>query len=238
MSWIIARKELRSLFLSPIACVVLALFGLGVALSVSRQLTPGAQATLQPTLIFCVLWMMTFMVPALSMGLVSGELRSGTLEKLMTSPLGDHQIILGKWLGAQCFLATLLIPLLLAWGALEGCANPDPGPILCGLIGLLLMGGAQLAIGLFCSTLSSNQVVALLLTIAILAIPGIGLAPLVDDPALAPKWRLLVDYVSTELRYRDFARGVIDLTHIAWFVSITVLFLFLATLSLHSRRWR
>ncbi len=118
-----------------------------------------------------VVWLAILAVPAISMRLISEEFRSGTIEPLLTSPVNDAQVILGKWLGAMGFLTTLLLlPTVILVGVLEATASPDYGPILTGALGLLLVGGLYLAIGVFASSFTQNQIIAFVLTMLVLLI--------------------------------------------------------------------
>lgn len=235
---LLARRELLALFYSPIAWVVLAAFSIGTSIWFVKGLHPGDEATLRPVLEFATLWMLPFLAPAVSMRLLSEEFRTGTFEKLMTSPLSDTQVILGKWLGALGFLAVLLLPILAQLVALEVVASPDYGPAITGLLGLLLVGGLYLAVGIFASAWTQNQVVAFLVTVFILSIPGVGLSFVKDSPFLAAKWQTVAAYVSVEMQYRDFSKGVVDVRNFIYFASGIALFLFLAVKTLESRRWR
>lgn len=234
----LVRRELLALFCSPIAWVVLALFSLGTSVWFAKGFAPGQEATLRPVLEFATLWALPYLVPAISMRLLSEEFRTGTYEKLMTSPLSDAQLVLAKWLAALGFLALLLAPLLVQAAALEWRADPDYGPLLTGVLGLLLVGGLCLSVGLLCSSLTQNQVVAFLLTVAVLSVPGVGLSFIQDSPHLSARFQDLAAYLSFEVQFRDFARGVLDLRALAYFGSGTALCLFLCAKSLESRRWR
>ena len=120
----------------------------------------------------------------------------------------------------------------------EAVASPDYGPALTGLAGLLLVGGLYLAVGIFASAWTQNQVVAFLVTVFILSIPGVGLSFIKDSPFLAAKWQTVAAYVSVEMQYRDFSKGVVDVRNFIYFLSGIALFLFLAVKTLESRRWR
>ena len=235
---LLARRELLSLFCSPIAWVVLAIFSIGTSVWFVKGFHAGDEATLRPTLEFATLWILPFLAPAISMRMLSEEFRTGTFEKLMTSPLSDTQVVLGKWLGAMGFWLVLLLPLLAQLVALECVSNPDYGPAFTGILGLVLVGGLYLAIGLLASSLTQNQVVAFLITVFILSVPGIGLSFVKDAPFLAAKWQTVAAYISVEVQYRDFAKGVVDIRNFVYFLSGIALFLFLAVKSLESRRWR
>jgi ABC-2 type transport system permease protein len=235
---LLARRELLSLFCSPIAWVVLAIFSIGTSVWFVKGFHAGEEASLRPTLEFAVLWILPFLAPAVSMRMLSEEFRTGTFEKLMTSPLSDTQVILGKWLGAVGFYAALLVPLLAQLIALECVGSPDYGPAATGILGLGLVGGLYMAVGLFASTFTQNQVVAFLVTVFILSIPSVGLSFVKDSPFLAARWQSVAAYISVEVQYRDFAKGVVDIRNFVYFLSGIALFLFLAVKSLESRRWR
>lgn len=232
------RRELLSLFCSPIAWVVLVVFSIGTSVWFVKGFHAGEEATLRPTLEFAALWILPFLAPAISMRMLSEEFRTGTFEKLMTSPLTDTQVVLGKWLGGMGFWAVLSVPLLAQLIALECAGNPDYGPAATGILGLGLVGGLYMAVGLFASSFTQNQVVAFLVTVFILSIPGVGLSFIKDSPFLAAKWQMAAAYVSVEMQYRDFAKGVVDVRNFIYFLSGIALFLFLAVKSLESRRWR
>ena len=235
----IAKRELSSLFFSPVAYVVLGLFGFGTALLFLAGFGPGAPAEMR-SLLWSVLWLMIPLVPAISMRLISEEFRSGTIEPLMTLPISDTQVVLGKWLGAVGFFLALMIPLIVLIVVLEFNANPDYGPILVGMLGLLLVGGLYLAIGTFASATTQNQIIAFLVTITLV----LAFSPLSVLLARAgwvadrPWIRQTLFYINVFGQFEDFAKGVIDLGRVVFFVSGTGLFLFFATLTLQSRRWR
>ncbi len=236
-TYAIAMRELMSLFYSPIAYVVLGLFAIGSTLIFFVNFGPGAPASLRGTL-EGVIWLMIFLVPALSMRLISDEYRSGTIEPLMTSPLSDTQVVVGKWMGAMGFFKILLLPLLVLVVVLECTGDPDYGPILTGLVGLLLVGGFYLAIGTFASAVSENQIIAFLLTVFIVCFFTIVLFFLPQASFASGAWRQAMMYLNVNSQFEDFTKGVIDLTNFVFFLSGTAFFLFLAVLLLQSRRWR
>ena len=233
----IARRELTSLFYSPIAYVVLGLFALGTTLIFFLSFAPGQPATLRATL-EGVIWLMIFLVPAISMRLISEELRNGTIESLMTAPITDTQLILGKWCGAMGFFAALLIPLIVLVTVLEITASPDFGPIFSGLLGLTLVGGFYLAIGTFASAATQNQIIAFLLTIFVICIFTIAMYFLPQAAFISPGLRKAMFYLNVNMQFDDFNKGLIDTSNFVYFVSGIALFLFLAVKLIESRRWR
>ncbi len=233
----IAKRELSSLFYSPIAYVVLGLFGLGSALIFVRGFGPGEPAQLRPTL-DGLIWLMIFIVPAISMRLLSEELRSGTVEPLMTAPVSDAEVILGKWLGAMGFFATLLLPLLVFVIVLNLWGDPEPGPLLSGLLGLLLVGGLYLAIGTFASAATQNQIIAFLVTIFIICVFTLVMFFLPRVEFFSPGMKDAMHYLNVNMQFEDFSKGLIDTSNFVYFLSGTILFLFFAVKMLESRRWR
>jgi len=233
----IAKRELTSLFFSPIAYVVLGVFGFGTSLIFFSQFAPGAPAEMRGVL-GAVSVLMIFLTPAISMRLISEEYRSGTIETLMTLPISDSQVVLGKWLGAMGFLTTLMVPLLILTAVLTFNANPDPGPIITGFVGLLLVGGLYLAIGAFASAITQNQIIAFLVTIFII-LALVYLCPYLARTDWVSDWmREGLFYLNIYEQYADFAKGVIDLGRTVFFLSGITMFLFLATQTLQSKRWR
>jgi ABC-2 type transport system permease protein len=231
------RRELASLFFSPIGYVVLAMFALGSSLVFYVSFGPGNHATMRNTYAG-VVWLLVFLAPAISMRLLSEEISRGTLEKLMTSPVGEAQVVLGKWLAAVAFFAVLLLPLVVQFGVLELSADPDWGPAITGLVGLLLVGGLYLAIGVFASAASENQIIAFLLTVFVICLLTFLLYFLPEATFVPPRVRAAMFYANVNRQFEDFNKGLIDLRNFVYFLSVTALFLFLAVKLLESRRWR
>lgn len=236
--WAIAHRELSSFFRLPLGWVSIALylFLAGVVFSL-WIVQPGQPASLRWFFAYSG-WVLLPVAPAISMRLMSEELRTGTIEPLLTSPVGDAQIILGKFLGAASFLALMIAPTLVYVFLLFRIADPAPdvGPILAGYLSLLLLGGLYLSIGLLASTLTSNQTLAFLGTLfailLLLMIPAIPVQSL-------PDWgRRAVFSLAITHRLTDFAKGVVDTSHLVFFVSASALVLLLAVLALQTRRWR
>jgi ABC-2 type transport system permease protein len=231
------RRELSAIFFSPIGYVVLALFALGASLIFFIGFAPGNHATMRDTYAG-VVWLLVFLAPAISMRLLSEELSRGTIERLMTSPVSDTQVVLGKWLAAVAFFVVLLLPLLVQFAVLEWHASPDWGPALTGLLGLLLVGGLYLAIGVFASAASENQIIAFLLTVLLICGLTFLLFFLPSATFLPPGVRAALFYANVNRQFEDFNKGLIDIRNFVYFLTLTGLFLFLAVKLLESRRWR
>jgi ABC-2 type transport system permease protein len=176
-----------------------------------------------------------FLIPLISMRLFAEEKRTGTIELLMTSPLSDWQIILGKWLGAMamylCVLAisALNVGLLFFWGA------PDWRPILTGYLGLILQGGTVLAIGTFISSTTRNQIIAGAATFAIcLLLWVLSWVSSYNDAG----WAAAIAYCSILTHFEPFSKGIIDTKDVVFYVSAIFLGLFMTARSLESLRWR
>ncbi len=233
----IAKRELTCLFFSPIGYLVLGLFGLGVSWLFFRSFGPGQPATMRPTFNMMI-WLLILLVPAISMRSVSEELASGTIEPLMTAPISDLQVIMGKWLGAMGFFLVLLAPVGILTVVLEMTANPDWGPILTGLLGLILVGGLYLAIGIFASATTENQIIAFILTIFVVCLITVATYFLATESAI-PLWlRQAMHYINVNARYENFSKGLIEVSTLVYFLSGITLFLFMAVKLLESKRWR
>ncbi|NJN68556.1 MAG: ABC transporter permease subunit [Chloroflexaceae bacterium] len=230
----IARRELEAYFVSPIAYIVSAAFLVISGYLFSLILIDLHQASLE-ILFANIIVTLLFITPLLTMRLLADEQRMGTLEVLMTAPVRDWEVVVGKFLAALglfgvMLLFTLFYPLLI-W---RFGGNPDPGPLISGYLGLLLMAGAMLAIGTLTSTMTSNQMVAAVLCFGILLMLW-----LVDAASrVAPSLAGVLTELSLRERYDDFARGAINLEDVVYYLSIVGGALFIATRVLESRRYR
>lgn len=232
----IAHREWSSFFRTPIGWIVMALFLMlaGVAVSLGA-IEPGGPATLRPFFAVSNL-IMIVVAPAISMRLYADEIRSGTLEPLMASPVSDWAAVIGKYLGAVAFLITLLAPTLVYVALLEILSSPDYGPIAAGYLGLILMGMLYLAVGLLASALTESQLVALLATLFVLMI--VEFAATQGAAYIGPPWDRSLYAFSVRIRMADFAKGVIDTAHIVFFLAASFWFLVCSVVAVEFRRWR
>lgn len=232
----IAGREWASYFRTGAGWIVIALYLLmsGLWFSMST-LHPGEPATLR-TFFGVSQWILLILAPALSMRLLAEEKRTGSLESLITAPVTDWEIVIGKYLGAMAFLVTMLGPSLIYIGLLEAVADPDYGPVAAGYLGLILVGMLYIAAGTLFSALTENQVVALLVTIFFFLL--LELVAMQGGRALGPPMDAFLFELSVLLRIADLSKGVIDSAHIAVFGAASVWFLVLAVVALESRRWR
>jgi ABC-2 type transport system permease protein len=235
VSLAIALKEIQTYFTSPmgyiVALVYLALTGFYFGLSVSG-LFPEAtiEGYIAPSAFFLVL-----LAPAMTMRLLSEEQKLGTIELLLTSPVRDWEVVLGKFLASLVFFVGTLSLTLYYVVLLYAYASPDSGPVWGGYLGLILYGATALSIGLLASSLTNNQIVALVVGFGILLILTV-----VDQASrlLDGVGATIVTQVGIRTHLADFSRGVIDTKHIVYYVSVTAIFLFLTVRSLETRRWK
>lgn len=230
----IAEKELKAYFASPIAYVVTAAFLAVMGYLFAVILGFGRQASLR--FVFQNMSIILLLIaPALTMRLLAEEQRTGTIELLLTAPLRDVEVVLGKFLASLALLGvmlglTLYYPLLLG---LYG--KPDWGPIATGYLGVLLLGAGCLAVGLFTSTLTQNQIIAAVLGMGLLLLLWVigGAGQLVGGPVGD-----ILRYLDIPNHFNDFTRGIVDSRDVIYYLSLSVSGLFLAVVSLQSRRWR
>ncbi len=247
----IAGKEVRGYFASPIAYIVIGFFALLYGWffyvptmffnrqSMQMGMGMGGTMNINQMLITPVLTNTTvvvlFILPMITMRTYAEEKRSGTIELLLTSPITDTQIILGKFLGAMALYAALLAVTLVHMGILFWYGDPDWKPIATGYLGLLLMGGCFLSVGLLISSLTKNQIVAGMVTFAVFlmlwVINWVG-------SFVGPTAQAIFSHLSITDHFDDFARGVIDTKHLVYYLSFISLGLFLTARSVDSERWR
>jgi len=176
-----------------------------------------------------------FTLPLITMRTYAEEKRSGTIELLLTSPLTDVQIVTGKFLGCLVLYGAMLSVTLVHMGFLFKFGNPEWRPIAAGYLGLLLMGGCFLSLGLFISSLTKNQIVAGMVTFAVFLLFWVinWIASFTG-----PTMQIVLNYLSITEHLNDFARGVIDTSHLVYYVSFIAFSLFLTVRSVDSERWR
>lgn len=235
----LARRELGAYFLSPIAYAVMAifLFSAGLAFGLGN-FSPGAESSLRPLFDFWIVLILVFVLPMLTMRLVSDELRMGTIETLMTAPITELQIVLGKFAGAFLFYLILIAALLLYPVLLSFFGALDLSLLLCHYVGLLLLGGLYISGGLFFSACSRHQVVAVLLSFSLLALLTFASHALAQLDALEGWPRVVLQQLSIRTHFHDFVRGTLDVNHVVFFVTMTAFFLFVTTKRLEMRRWQ
>jgi ABC-2 type transport system permease protein len=234
----IALREWRSLFRLPVGWIVIALFLLLTGIVFAYEtLSPGAPASLRNFFSLSG-FMLMVVAPAISMRLLSEEYRMGTWEVLSTLPVRESSIVVGKYAGACLFLVSMFLPTLAYVAVLYRFADPapDPGPILAGYLALALLGLFYLSIGLCCSAITSNQTLAFLATLMTIFAIHMASARL---PALLPEpFASIVRELGFAPRAADFARGIVDLAHVAYFLAGSAWFVLAAYIAVLARRWR
>jgi len=231
----IMQRELLSLFCSPIAYIVIAGFLVLMGFFLLASFVPGGPAVLRDAFFWTPL-VLTMIVPAICMRAISEEYRSGTIETLMTAPLSDLQLVLGKYLAVVTFFVVMLAPTLIYVVLMAAYGNPDYGATLAMYVGLLLIGMAFCAFSLLASSLTSNQVVAWMLgwiPLLLLACCAYYVVSKVEG------WlRVVFQQINVIGRFDEFSRGLITTDGVVFFLGTTVLFLFLTVKVVESRRWR
>ncbi|MFH1485384.1 MAG: ABC transporter permease subunit [Chloroflexota bacterium] len=230
----ISGKEVRSYYASPIAYVVTAVFLVITGYFFAFNIVNMQEATIRGFL-YPGSFVLLLLAPILTMRLLAEEQKMGTLELLLTAPVRDVEVVLGKYLASMIIFVVMLALTLYYPLILFIFGDPDPGPIVSGYLGLLLVGAAFMAMGLLASSLSSNQIVAAVIGFGVLLILWVisGAAGFLTGPP-----RDVVNYLALPAHFGDFAIGVIDTKHIIYYLSLSALFLFLAVRFLETRRWR
>jgi ABC-2 type transport system permease protein len=182
-----------------------------------------------------VFFMMWWLPPLLTMRLLAEEQKLGTIELLLTAPVYDWEVVIGKYLASLTFFMTTLALTLYYVLLLYWFGNPDSGPIWSAYLGTILYGAAALSVGLLASSLTSNQIVA--------AVIGVGLLLLLTFIDLAADQlggglSTFLAEVGLRSHFDDFSRGVVDTSNLVYYLALTGVFLFLTIRSLESRRWR
>lgn len=232
----IAKRELSSFFYSPIAYVAMALFLLVCGFLFRADFFPGQPVSMR-TLFEWMVWLLVFVIPMLSMGLLAQEWATGTIETMMTAPVGETEVVLGKFLGGLAFFIVLLIPTLVYLLMLAIYGRPDYATIFSGYLGVVLVGALFMAIGLFCSSLTRSQIISAITAVSILFLITILPWWIGSSTSVVGFWRGVIQQ-GVFNRYVDFSKGVIDTGNLVFFIAVTCIFLFLTVKMLESRRWK
>jgi len=237
-------RELRAYFFSPLAYAILTLFllvnGFIFWVIVSFLSDPRARIGAPLELFFgqtVYFWLVLLcIVPVLTMRLLAEERKSGTIEVLMTAPVTETQVVLGKYFAALLFYLCLWLPTLVYVAIIARHADVDPGPVAAGYLGVLGVGALFLAVGVFASSVARNQIVAAVLTFALLVLLfSFGLlANLVTGEVLKRAFA----YLDLWQHMDDFAKGLVDTRRVVYYLSGSAFFLFLATRALAANKWR
>jgi ABC-2 type transport system permease protein len=254
----VAGRELRGLFVSPVAYGVLSLFAIlaGVFFVVTtvafnewilrlqqfQAFDQLSQLNLNDHLIgqfyHSMAVVLLFLIPGITMGLFAAEKTNGTEELLLTSPLTIWDIVLGKFLAGAIFVALLVLLIGLYPGILFVYGDPELGKTLSGLLGVLLVGWTYVAIGVFASSVTRSQVVAFLLSFVLLLV--LLILPAISELGVAgtSAARELLRYLSTDVHLEELVKGLVDSSDLAYFAVMIGSFLVLTKAAVESVRWR
>jgi ABC-2 type transport system permease protein len=251
--WPIFKKEMRLYFTSPVAWVIItmflfiagyffySIFAFYTLASMQSAMNPQMARELNVTdsvlrpLFSNVSVILLLLMPLITMRLFAEERRSGTIELLLTYPVRDGAVLVGKYLAALTLYAIMLALTLLYPGILIYFARVEWGPLLTGYLGLLLMGATFLAVGIFASSLTENQIVAAITTFGTLLLLWVvgWSAEYVGGP-----WGRVLSHLSILEHFDTFARGVLDTKDVIFYLDVTIVALFLTLRSLEARRWK
>ena len=229
----IFRREIFAYFYSPMAYIVITVFLAITGWFFTSEMFLSNESSLRS--VFGIIpFVFIFFIPAITMRLLSEERKSGTIELLFTMPISDIEIVLGKYFAGLGLLAVALIFTLPYALSIVVLGEPDIGMLVTGYLGLVLMGASYIAIGVFASTVSKNQVIAFIIAfIIIFTLWLINKFLMLIPPPLVP----LLQYLSIDYHYENIGRGVIDSRDVVYYLSLIVFMLSLAKISLESRKW-
>lgn len=229
------RREFSAYFLSPIAYIVIAVFLIYTGFFFSTSLFDNKEVTLQ----YCVMYIqfiLPFLIPVITMRLFSEETKSGTIETLMTAPVTDYEVVLGKFLAAfglynVMIFSTLIYVIFLSW-----VGSPDYGSIISSYIGLILMGSVYISVGLLTSAFTKNQIVAAVIGIVgLMFLLVIGFVHYIVGEGF---FAACLKYIGTYDHWEAFTKGLVDSRDIIYYVSLTIILLFVTIRIVESRKWR
>jgi ABC-2 type transport system permease protein len=239
--WTIAQREFKLYFNTPaaymIAFMIFLIIGIifyaNVVNALVYQYAPGVDIVIGP-----LVTLLLFSIPAITMRLIAEEQRMGTIELLLTSPIRDYELVVGKWLGAIMFTFVLVavswvFPITLNYLVSPGI---DQGPLLTGYLGILLICAALTAIGVAVSSLFSNQIAAFFATLGVILLLWFVSMPSEASGASGAELIRYLDF--SQHFYNTLLRGIIDTRDIVYYLSVTALALFAGTILVETRRWR
>lgn len=251
--WPIMKKELRLYFTTPVAfgvmfCFLLitgyffySIFAFYTMASMQAAMNPQMSRDLNPTdsvmrpLFSNMSVILLLLMPLVTMRLFAEERRSGTIELLLTYPVRDGAVLLGKFFAALVLYATMLLLTLLYPGIVAYFVRIEWGPLLTGYVGLLLMGATFIAVGVCISSFFENQIMAGTVTfLVLLMLWVIGWS----GDAAGGIWKTILSELSIIEHFDTFAKGILDTKDVIYYVNLTILALFIGLKSLEARRWK
>lgn len=233
--FVIFKKEFKAFFLSPIAYVFITVYLMVTNFLFFQGFFIINQADMRGY--FSLLpWIFLIFVPAITMRSWAEEKKANTIELLLTWPVSDIEIVMGKFLASFCFLSLSIMLSITVPITLAVLGNPDGGAIVGSYAGTLLLGAAYLAIGLWVSSLTENQIVAFIFGVVIILlflIVGFPFITMMAPTSIVP----FLNYIGLENHFESIGRGVIDSRDIVYYLSVIGFFLFLNVRSIESRKW-
>lgn len=229
----IYSKELKSYFNSPIAYIVIIVFLAIVGYFFTSSLFSNNMATLRG-MFDMVPFVFLFFIPAITMRSFSEEKKQGTIELLLTKPVKEYELVIGKFLAAFVLMVITLLPTLIYVAAVLFMGETDKGALIGGYVGLILMGAIYIGVGIFASSLTENQVIAFIVSfVAVFALFMMGKVLQQISPGLVST----VEFLSADYHYSNISRGVIDTRDLFYYFSLIFLTVFLTKTSIESRKW-
>lgn len=240
--WATYTRELRAYFFAPLAYIVMFFFlivtGVIFVNLIGNLVDPRVMAP-DPALsyFFRSSWLMLILLaPVLTMRLISEELRSGSIEILMTAPITEAQVVAGKYLAALTFYACLWLPTLVYALLIARQSEVDWGPVAAGYVGILGIGALLLSVGTFASSTTRSQLVAAMVGVALVFL--LFLLGIFEGQINNEGLKQAVSYVNLWDHIDEFARGIVDTRRLAYYGTGVLFFLFLATRALEDKKWR
>lgn len=229
----IFSKELRSFFDSPVAYIVIVVFLGLLGWFFTSSLFLANVASLR-TVFEMTPFFLLFFGPAMTMRLISEEKKGGTLELLVTKPIMEYEIVVGKFLATWMLFFVTLLPTLVYFLTISFLGKVDMGPIVGGYIGLMLVGGVFLSLGVLGSSLTENQIVAFIVSFLIVFVLFIFDKILMYFPGSIAT---ILEYLAVDYHFSNIARGVIDTRDLVYYFSMMAVSLMIASVMLEKRKW-
>jgi len=230
----IAWRELSSFFVSPIAYILIAIYLLAVAWFFYVGVQSSYRAQMEQTFVIMT-WLALFLCPLITMRLLAEEARLGTIETMVTAPITDFELTIGKFIGAFLFFVILNVPTLVFVWVLAHSGTPDYGTIIASYVGIILFGALLVSVGLLVSAFTRNQVIAAFVSfVAMFMLFFFGIM----GRSMAGMPGKVITYIGAATHYMDFTRGVILSQHVLYYVTLSAFFLFLAVRAVESHKWR
>ena len=229
----IFQKEIRSYFNSAVAYVVIVVFLAIIGWFYASNIFLINMASMRE-MFEISRWVFLFVIPAITMRLLAEEKKSGTIELLTTKPVHDVEVVLGKFLAAWALVGVALLPTFLYYVTIAFLGSVDNGPVIGGYFGLMLMAGLSIAVGLFASSLTENQIIAFILGIFLVLVLFLLDKMLMFIPEMLTS---VVEYLGMDFHFLNIARGVVDSRDLVYFISMIGFTLYLSVVSLERRKW-